>query len=72
MIDPKNTRAYNHYRLDGDKPVIPNKLYKDTYESEDVKQMEEILKTYALDPTQKYLLTEKLTKLYEKNKTNLP
>jgi len=70
-IDPKDTPAYNHYRIDGDKPVIPNRVFKETYDSESIEEIERVLSFYALVPSQKYMLEQRLKKLYE-NKKNLP
>jgi hypothetical protein len=71
--DPKYTMAYNHYKIDGDKPVISNLMFKETLDSDNPYYINEILNLYALDPLQKNLLLDKQKQLNEAaTKKNLP
>jgi hypothetical protein len=63
-IDPKDTPAYNHYRIGGtNKPVIPNKIFNDTLSSNHLEVLKQALSTYAMDVTQTNLIEQKIKKL---------
>jgi hypothetical protein len=72
MRDPKKTPAYNHFAIEEGKDVIPNLVFKNTYNSDNASEIKQALETYACDPLQKRLLTEKLLKLETNNQKNLP
>ena len=67
----KQVTAYNHKKIDGNKPVIGNERFKkaiDLIDAGEVKWIDELEKNYALDDTQKSLLQDRKTKiLTEKN-----
>lgn len=59
-FDPAKTRAYNHFPIDGEKPVISNLQFKEAMSITDNDIILNILGTYALDSTQKNLLKSKI------------
>jgi hypothetical protein len=62
-IDPSKVKAYNHYPIDGNKPVISNQLFKEANDSQDIDFINSVMLEYALDITQKNLLNAKLINL---------
>lgn len=59
MIDPKYTTLYNHYKA-GDKPVIPNAVYKELLDRIELREIEFYYKC-----VEEYSLTEEQVILAE-------
>lgn len=62
---PDKVKAYNHKPIDGIKPVIPNIIFRETYDKVlqgEIEYGKLIMEQYALDITQKNLLQSAIDK----------